>query len=174
MFTYFVHYFTNIYWASTMCCAMCSWACRFSHEQNKPIYSHLELHSIVCAWVCVCVCVDPNFAHSLLGPCSQWPWGLAGWGQPPKRGSKSANLNVLGQLGGGRDSWMVSKEEQVVKKLNMENAQEENKGGDQTSLQSREESCHLGERSGQKPEAIQAGTGQGDLSLVLTGHIQQA
>ena len=73
---------------------------------------------------------------------------------------------------------MVSKEEQVVKKWkmpwNMENAQEENEGGYQTSVQSREESCHLGERSGQKPEAIQAGIGQGDLSLVLTGHIQQA
>lgn len=56
----------------------------------------------------------------------------------------------------------------------MENAREENEGGDQASVQSRKESCHLGAGSGQKPEAIQAGAGLGDLSLVLTGHIQQA
>ena len=46
---------------------------------------------------------------------------------------------------------MVSKEEQAVKKLNMENAQQENEGGNRGPVQSGEESRHLGGGLGQKP-----------------------
>ncbi|XP_039708418.1 protein BEX4 [Pteropus medius] len=46
---------------------------------------------------------------------------------------------------------MASKEEQAVKSLNMENAQQENEGGDQAPMQNGEEPRHLGRGEGQKP-----------------------
>ncbi|XP_006917960.1 protein BEX4 [Pteropus alecto] len=46
---------------------------------------------------------------------------------------------------------MASKEEQAVKSLNVENAQQENEGGDQAPMQNGEEPRHLGRGEGQKP-----------------------
>ncbi|XP_054572901.1 protein BEX4 [Eptesicus fuscus] len=46
---------------------------------------------------------------------------------------------------------MASKEEQVVKNLNMENAQQENEGGYQAPVQNEEESRNLGGGEAQKP-----------------------
>ena len=95
-------------------------------------------------------------------------------GAAPKEGEQVCEYKCPGPTGRkGRQPDGVQRGT-VVEKLNMENAREENEGGDQASVQSRKESCHLGAGSGQKPEAIQAGAGLGDLSLVLTGHIQQA
>uniref|UniRef100_A0A8C8ZCB6 Brain expressed X-linked 4 n=1 Tax=Prolemur simus TaxID=1328070 RepID=A0A8C8ZCB6_PROSS len=46
---------------------------------------------------------------------------------------------------------MESKEEQVVKNLNAENAKQEKEGGEQAPAQNEEESRHLGGDEGQKP-----------------------
>ncbi|XP_036307821.1 protein BEX4-like [Pipistrellus kuhlii] len=46
---------------------------------------------------------------------------------------------------------MASGEEQVAKNLNVEDAQQENEGGDQAPVQNEEKSCHLGGGEAQKP-----------------------
>ncbi|XP_046529344.1 protein BEX4 [Equus quagga] len=46
---------------------------------------------------------------------------------------------------------MASKEEQAVKNLNMENANQENEEEDRAPVQSGEESCHSGKGEGHKP-----------------------
>ena len=95
-------------------------------------------------------------------------------GAATKEGEQVCESKCLGPIGRrGRQPDGVQRGT-VVKNLNRENAWDENEGGNQASVQSRKESCHLGAGPGQKPEAIQAGVGLDDLSLVLTGHIQQA